>query len=69
MKKFSSIWILDTPESKYAGKLSVNKNLKNCEYIGIHSRFSLYPTIEKTFPNIVIISGPEPYAEQFFLSI
>ena len=68
IKKFSTIWLLDTPESTFAGKLSRCKNLKNIEYIGIHSRFSLYSPKEKSISKIVIISGPEPYANEFFLS-
>lgn len=66
MKSFNSIWILDTPDSKFAGKLSINTHFKNTEYIGTYSRFSLYEKEEKTIPLVVIISGPEPYAKQFF---
>jgi UDP-N-acetylglucosamine:LPS N-acetylglucosamine transferase len=68
IKKFSTIWLLDTCESTFAGKLSRSKNKKNVKYIGIHSRFSLYPLEEKSISKIVIVSGPEPYANQFFLS-
>ncbi len=63
---FDFIWILDTPESKFAGKLSRNKIFENIEYIGPYSRFSLYDQQEKTIPLVVIISGPEPYSKQFF---
>lgn len=63
---FDFIWILDTPYSKFAGKLSVNKAFKNVEYIGPYSRFSLYNQQGKTIPLVVIISGPEPYSKQFF---
>ena len=68
IKKFSTIWILDTSSSNYAGKLSKNKTFDNVEYIGIYSRFSLYSLEEKKTLKIVIISGPEPYANQFFQS-
>jgi uncharacterized protein (TIGR00661 family) len=68
IKKFSTIWLLDAYESTFAGELSRSKNEKNVEYIGIHSRFSLYPLKEKSISKIVIVSGPEPYANQFFLS-
>ena len=68
IKKFNYIWVLDTEKSLYAGKLSVNKKFKNLYYIGIQSRFGLYPKTEKCIEKIVIISGPEPYAEQFFQS-
>lgn len=66
IKSFDSIWIMDTFDSKFAGKLSRNNTFKNVEYIGIYSRFSMYPSIEKTIPIVVIISGPEPYSKQFF---
>jgi UDP-N-acetylglucosamine:LPS N-acetylglucosamine transferase len=68
ISQFNFVWLLDSSDSKYAGKLSKNKTLKKCEYIGIKSRFSLYPKEEKTIPIVVIISGPEPYSELFFNS-
>jgi len=68
LKKFQTIWVLDTHDSQYAGKLSTNHSFKNIEYIGPKSRFSLYPKTEKTISKVVIISGPEPYSEQFFKS-
>lgn len=68
IKRFHHIWILDTPDSSFAGKLSKNDYFKNIDYIGIKSRFSNYPNLKKTIPTIVIISGPEPYATDFFLS-
>jgi UDP-N-acetylglucosamine:LPS N-acetylglucosamine transferase len=67
LKKFNYIWVLDNEHSKHAGKLSTNKNFKNLYYIGIHSRFSLYPSTIKENYTAVIISGPSPYREQFFL--
>lgn len=66
MKAFHTIWVLDTYDSQFAGKLSQNKGKLNAVYIGPKSRFSLYSKTEKTIPLVVIISGPEPYAEQFF---
>lgn len=66
IQSFNSIWVLDTHDSQFAGKLSKNTGFKNLEYIGPQSRFSLYQEQEKTIPLVVIISGPEPYAEQFF---
>jgi len=63
---FQFVWVLDTPDSRFAGKLSINKTFKNIQYIGPHSRFSLYEKEEKTIPLVVIVSGPEPYSKQFF---
>ncbi len=68
IRKFNFVWILDKPDSKYTGNLSRNNPFKKSEYIGIQSRFSLYTKEEKTIPTVVIISGPEPYAELFFNS-
>jgi len=66
IQKFNFVWVLDTPTSKFADELSRNFSVKNVEYIGIHSRFSLYPSTQKSIEKVVIISGPEPYAQQFF---
>lgn len=66
MKAFHTVWVLDTHNSQFAGKLSQNNGGINAEYIGPKSRFSLYSKMEKTIPLVVIVSGPEPYAEQFF---
>ncbi len=66
IKSFDSIWILDTPDSKFAGKLSVNNYFKNVRYIGPISRFSMCKREEKIYPLVVIISGPEPYSKLFF---
>jgi hypothetical protein len=63
---FDHIWVLDTKTSQFAGKLSVNKKNKKVEYIGPYSRFSLYSPCKKTIPTVVLISGPEPYAQHFF---
>jgi len=68
INQFNLIWILDSSDSKYAGTLSQNNTFKKFEYIGIKSRFSLYPKEKKIIPTVVIISGPEPYAELFFYS-
>jgi uncharacterized protein (TIGR00661 family) len=67
LKKFNYIWVLDNEHSTHAGKLSKNKNFKNLYYIGIHSRFSLYPSTIKENYTAVIVSGPPPYKEQFFI--
>jgi UDP:flavonoid glycosyltransferase YjiC (YdhE family) len=66
IKPFHFIWVLENPDSKFAGKLSENKTFKNTEYIGPYSRFTMYQQQEKTIPLVVIISGPEPYSKQFF---
>jgi hypothetical protein len=67
LRKFHFIWVLDDEKSTFSGKLSRNYGKFEVHYIGLLSRFSLYEKIDKVFPNVVIVSGPEPYAEQFFL--
>ncbi len=66
IQAFDIIWILDTPDSKFAGKLSVNNIFKNAEFIGPRSRFSIYKKEEKIYRTVVVISGPNPYSHQFF---
>ncbi len=65
-RKFDFIWVLDDEESTFAGNLSRHSNNINVLYIGLLSRFSLYPKKTKIHPVVVIVSGPEPYAEHFF---
>jgi len=68
IKKFNFIWVPDNHESQFSGKLSKSTRLKNIDYIGIQSRFSLYTKPATEFEHVVIVSGPEPYAEQFYHS-
>lgn len=66
LRQFDEIWVPDTERSEYAGDLSVNKQGFNAHYIGCLSRFSLYKKItEKTFDEVIIVSGPPAYAKQF----
>jgi hypothetical protein len=67
LRKFHFIWVLDDEKSTFSGNLSRNYGKFEVHYIGLLSRFSLYEKIDKVFQNVVIVSGPEPYAEQFFL--
>lgn len=63
---FDEVWIPDTPASDLSGALSVNNSNLKAVFIGPLSRFSLYekPTL-KNIENVVIISGPKIYAQQF----
>ncbi len=67
LRKFDLIWVLDNEKSTFAGNLSLNLGQFNVHYIGLLSRFSMYSSIGKTYPIVVVVSGPEPYAKQFFL--
>lgn len=63
---FDFIWIPDTDDSKYAGKLSLSSNNPKHIYIGIISRFELYPTVTtKTINSVIIVSGPKIMALEF----
>lgn len=69
MNTFDWIWIPDTIDSKYAGKLSKTKNNTKYIHIGILSRFELYDTnVNKTIDSTVIVSGPKELANQFLKS-
>jgi uncharacterized protein (TIGR00661 family) len=68
LQKFTALWILDDEKHTYAGKLSTPTTNLRLHYIGIQSRFS-----EGEYPSedfvLAVISGPEPYAYQFFQDI
>jgi uncharacterized protein (TIGR00661 family) len=63
LKAFNSLWIIDTPESTFAGKLSENSFHPTSFYIGVQSRFEKKETITDEY-TLAIISGPEPYSTQ-----
>ena len=64
MNRFSEIWIMDDEQKRLAGVLSnpVPKSI----YIGFYSRFQNLEL--SVIPNKIVgvVSGPEPYSEQFF---
>lgn len=66
LRSFDEIWVLDTEDSKYAGKLSRNEVGLKVQYIGILSRFGRYVLKEtKTIDSLIVVSGPPIYAKQF----
>lgn len=66
LRSFDEIWVLDTEDSTYAGKLSRNEDRLNVQYIGILSRFGRYVLKEtKTIDSLIVVSGPGIYAKQF----
>lgn len=66
IKNFQHLWIMDEEGSKFAGKLSNPFAHPSISFIGIHSRFQSIELEPKASDCVYIISGPEPYAEQFF---
>ena len=66
LKNFQQIWIPDqAPPNNLAGRLS-ETNRKNVTYIGWLSRFTEIPKVDKQFDVGVLVTGPQPYAQQFF---
>jgi uncharacterized protein (TIGR00661 family) len=68
LKKFNSIWVLDTDKHQFAGELSTPKSSLPIDYIGIQSRFNKRNTNSENYI-LAVISGPEPYTEQLFNEI
>jgi hypothetical protein len=63
---FHHIWIPDiAPPNNLAGKLSETSR-KNASYIGFLSRFEKLNAVEQKYDVGVLVTGPQPYAEQFF---
>lgn len=68
VRNFQFVWVFDDAKEKIAGILSDCP--ANGRYIGFYSRFQLQQhalTAESGW--VAIISGPEPYADQFFEQI
>jgi len=63
---FDELWIPDFKDHSLAGKLSESTH-QNTHYLGPISRFSNFTKNEEyQFEYLAIISGPEPYASQFY---
>lgn len=66
LNNFHQLWIPDqAPPHNLAGRLSETQR-KNVRYIGLLSRFEEALIIEKKYNIGVLVTGPEPYASQFF---
>ena len=60
MRRFNEVWIVDDKQLNYAGKLSRSDKTLSTTYLGILSRFQLYP--ERTNASdgtVIIVSGPK----------
>lgn len=68
MKAFSEVWIADDVDLNLAGKLSQvpEKWKKPIRYLGLLSRFSEMEMPKTKEWTTVVVSGPEPYARQFY---
>lgn len=72
LKKFTSIWVLDTPNNSYCGSLSKLASKKlNIVYIGIQSRFRKENSYIKKIADFIlaVISGPIPYSNQLLRDV
>jgi hypothetical protein len=66
MRKFNEIWVADDEQLNFAGKLSRSDPKLSISYIGILSRFQLYPSEEKrNGGTVIVVSGPSPFAEMY----
>jgi hypothetical protein len=66
MNQFTEIWVLDTVDHQFAGNLSRGKTNVPQRFLGAVSRLEgMEMPAEKT-KTVVLIMGPEPYAEQFY---
>lgn len=70
IRKFDEIWVPDTKNNQFAGKLS-RSNDERTKFIGTCSRFD-YDAIDRFIPRsktiryLGVISGPQPYNQLFF---
>lgn len=71
LERFDEVWIPDVPGHALSGDLS-KSSLKHTQFIGWQSRF-LYTGVSskhtKSIDFLCIVSGPEPYAHQFYLEL
>lgn len=65
MRTFNDIWVLDTDDSKFGGKLSQNHKDLPCTYIGARSRFEGHEGSAKS-GKVLVLSGPSPYDQLLF---
>jgi len=64
MNRFSETWIMDDKQKRLAGTLS--NPVPKSAYIGFYSRFQGQEISSVQGKIVGIVSGPEPYSEQFF---
>jgi UDP-N-acetylglucosamine:LPS N-acetylglucosamine transferase len=65
INRFKTVWVMDTKESKLAGKLSATSGYNKVIYIGPYSRFMGKALKEdRDIDTVLIASGPDVYAQQ-----
>lgn len=64
VKRFDEIWVLDDPNSRLAGKLSLNTDQFDATYIGPYSRFQIEEEpMAVTAKTVLLVSGPLIYGQ------
>lgn len=66
LNQFTEIWVLDTIDHQFAGKLSRGKTKIPQRFLGAVSRLEEMKIPTEKTKTVVLVSGPEPYAEQFY---
>lgn len=65
LRAFNHIWVIDTEDSFFGGKLTHNRKDLPCTYIGPRSRFEGAETSKKE-GKVLVLSGPSPYDLMLF---
>jgi hypothetical protein len=66
LKHFDEIWLLDNKERFFSGELGRSNKSYSLRFVGPSSRFEESESTVSSLETLVLISGPEPYAEMFF---
>lgn len=63
--RFDHVWILDYDDNRLSGKLTEGIQDDRVQFVGPFSRFGIYNEQRVQSEIVVVISGPEIYAQQF----
>jgi uncharacterized protein (TIGR00661 family) len=69
LRKFDALWVPDDVQQNLSGRLGVPLAGFQIDYIGPLSRFIKQSATKLTCDFLYVISGPAPYAEQFFCEL
>lgn len=60
IRQFTTCWVPDAEQNRLSGNLSIAKNVKNIQYIGILSRLEIMTKPIIKYDIAIVLSGPEP---------
>lgn len=60
IRQFTACWVPDAEQNRLSGNLSIAKNVKNIQYIGILSRLKITTMPILKYDVAIVLSGPEP---------